>query len=176
MKRTDAPEQISELEEQPQQKKAKIEKLGPMLSRHQTIQDGDMVIIYLSDQDLRAIVVKAGETLHCKFGTFLHNSMIGAAFGTKVISTNLYQNKAGFIYLLKPNPRLWTLSLKHRTQILYHADISLIVSKLHLCPGKRVVEAGTGSGSLSHALASTIAPNGHLFTFEYHEQRYLEAQ
>lgn len=30
---------------------------------------------------------------------------------------------------------------------------------------------GTGSGSFSHSIARTIAPTGHLFSFEYHEER-----
>lgn len=31
--------------------------------------------------------------------------------------------------------------------------------------------AGTGSGSLSHAVLRTIAPTGHLHTVEFHQQR-----
>lgn len=31
--------------------------------------------------------------------------------------------------------------------------------------------AGTGSGSLSHAILRTIAPTGHLHTVEFHQQR-----
>lgn len=35
---------------------------------------------------------------------------------------------------------------------------------------------GTGSGSFSHSIARTIAPTGHLFSFEYHEERVKIAQ
>lgn len=36
-------------------------------------------------------------------------------------------------------------------------------------------ETGTGSGSLSHAILRTIAPNGHLHTVEFHAQRAEKA-
>lgn len=85
-------------------------------------------------------------------------------------------NGSGFIWLLRPSPELWTISLPHRTQILYTMDISLIVMNLELRPGSVVVESGTGSGSLSHALLRTIAPTGYLYTFEFHAQRAEDAR
>lgn len=39
-----------------------------------------------------------------------------------------------------------------------------------------MIESGTGSGSLSHSILRTIAPNGHLHTFDFHQQRVDLAQ
>jgi tRNA (adenine57-N1/adenine58-N1)-methyltransferase len=50
------------------------------------------------------------------------------------------------------------LLLSHRTQILYIADISLVVAYLELVPWCVVPESGTGSGSLTTSLAHAIMP------------------
>lgn len=81
----------------------------------------------------------------------------------------------GWVTLLAPTPELWTAVLRHRTQILYAADISLVVGCLGLRPGAVVLESGTGSGSLTHALARAVAPAGRVHTFDFHAGRAAEA-
>jgi tRNA (adenine57-N1/adenine58-N1)-methyltransferase len=58
-----------------------------------------------------------------------------------------------FIYPLYPKSTLITETLARKTQILYAMDNSAILLKLNIEPGHTVVEAGTGSGSLSCAFS-----------------------
>ena len=127
----------------------------------------------LLDQDgLQPIKVQPGEAVQCNRGLFLHSDMLGKEYGSKVWS---HRGKS-YKWALHPTPELWTLALPHRTQILYTPDISLITTLLDLAPGVRVCESGTGSGSLSHAIARSIAPTGHLYTFDFHQERVLQAR
>jgi hypothetical protein len=82
---------------------------------------------------------------------------IGQRYGTKV---HCKPPGRGWVYIIAPTPELWSLVLRHRTQILYVADISLVCMYLELRPGSVVLESGTGSGSLTHSLARTVAPTG----------------
>ncbi|CDS12306.1 hypothetical protein LRAMOSA04501 [Lichtheimia ramosa] len=136
------------------------------------IEEGDTVVIHISRNNMQTIVVKKGEEFTSRYGCFKHDKMIGKEYGSKMVSSNY----KGFVYLLHPTPELWTLSLPHRTQILYLADISFITTYLDMKPGSRVIESGTGSGSFSHSIARAIGPTGKLYTFEYHEQRAEQAK
>jgi len=129
-----------------------------------------LVIIYISQESLIPMTVTKDGTNQTKFGAIKHNEVIGRNYGSKYVAAR------GYVYLLFPTPELWSLSLPHRTQILYATDIARIVFELNLTPGKVVCESGTGSGSLSHALIRSIAPSGHLYTVEFHAERAKTAE
>lgn len=105
-----------------------------------------------------------------RFGRFKFCDIIGKPFGSKITS------KKGFMYALRPTPTLITQSLPHRTQILYNVDISVILLRLDIKPGSVVVESGTGSGSLSSSFATAVQDRGHLYTYEFNEDRYLKVK
>ena len=114
---------------------------------------------------------EAGRTQQNKFGSFSHDEMLAAPFGTKIYS----RDRKGFVMMLRPTPELWTDSLPHRTQIIYNTDISNIIMRLALVPGDIAVESGTGSGSMTHSLARAVGPTGHVYSFDYHAQRVEQA-
>ncbi|KAF5334305.1 hypothetical protein D9611_014138 [Ephemerocybe angulata] len=152
-----------------------------MWSSKRTIAAGDTVIVWMTRDSLEPLVVTPNAVLHNKWGQYPHNAFIGLPYGSKVRSSAPSNSgrggpSGGFLYILRPTPELWTLALPHRTQILYIADISFVVNWLNIGPGKRVVEAGTGSGSFSHSVARTVGREGRLFTFEFHEQRAMKAK
>jgi tRNA (adenine57-N1/adenine58-N1)-methyltransferase len=49
---------------------------------------------------------------------------------------------------------------------MYPKDIGYILLKLSVMPGARVLEAGTGSGGLTLALARAVGPHGRVYSYE----------
>ncbi|ORM41684.1 tRNA (adenine(58)-N(1))-methyltransferase catalytic subunit TRMT61A [Babesia sp. Xinjiang] len=150
---------------------------------------GDAAILYTGPQILirckipeaegeipvkqQAANVKDKRVLHRKGGIFDLRKVLGKQYGQKFFWDSVADR---WSVLLQPTCELITRTVTHRTQILYRADISLAVMLLDLYPGKRVLECGTGSGSLSYTLATTVAPTGHVFTFDFHNQRKQYAE
>jgi len=139
---------------------------------HPTIVEKDTVVLFLGKSNLQLIEVTKDKVHQTKHGAFPHNQLVGKKFGSKIYS----QTGRGWIYVLYPTPELWTACLPHRTQILYTTDISMVITELEIRPGSVVVESGTGSGSLSHSLLRALKPAGHLYTFDFHEQRSEKAR
>jgi len=136
------------------------------------IRANDLVVVVEGFNALCAARVTPGGKYTSKYGTFEHDDWIGTAFGTRARE----RDGRGFVWLCAPTPELWTKVLEHRTQILYAPDISLVCMEMGLAPGGVVLESGTGSGSLTHALARCVAPTGKVWTFEFNETRVKAAR
>lgn len=136
-----------------------------------TVEEGDITLAWMTRTSTKPLVVTKDDMFNTRYGHFHHNKMVGLKYGTQMASSS----KSGFLHLLAPTPELWSLSLPHRTQIVYTPDSSYIVQRLRIRPGSRVLEAGTGSGSFTHAVSRSVGSTGQLFTYEFHEPRYKEA-
>lgn len=86
-------------------------------------------------------------------GAFRHINFLNQPFGSKIFSFNKNNQ---YVHALYPKSTLITETLARKTQILYSMDNSAILLKLNIEPGHIVVEAGTGSGSLSCAFSEVL--------------------
>ena len=130
-----------------------------------------MVVLYFGYNRLRLVCLQPNGYSDTTRGRFLHDTFFGRPFGTKVFS----QNDKGFGFALRPDPHLFSLTLQHKTQILFQADISMILHLLALSPGNVVFESGTGSCSLTCSLSKRVAASGQVFTFEFNQERFQNA-
>uniref|UniRef100_A0A7E4UXW4 tRNA (adenine(58)-N(1))-methyltransferase catalytic subunit TRMT61A n=1 Tax=Panagrellus redivivus TaxID=6233 RepID=A0A7E4UXW4_PANRE len=131
----------------------------------ETVEENDWVLVYVDDDNIKPIQVKRGRTYSMKHGAIRHDYVIGKRYGSKITAT------AGAVYILRPNPYLWSKALTRYTQILYAHDISTIVLLLDIKPGSVICESGTGSGALTHALALAVGKTGHVYTHELNQKR-----
>lgn len=98
-------------------------------------------------------------------GVIQHNDLIGKPWGIQVFSHN-----GSPFFLLQPSLPDILKSTKRATQIMYPKEIGYILVHMGIGPGKQVIEAGTGSGSFTTALAYWIGDSGKVFTYETKEE------
>jgi tRNA (adenine57-N1/adenine58-N1)-methyltransferase len=94
-------------------------------------------------------------------GILYHNDLIGLPWGSQVFS-----HLGAAFFLLQPSLADVLSNLPRNTQILYPKDIGFILVTMGIGPGSRVVEAGTGSGSMTVALAHAVGPEGRVISYE----------
>lgn len=98
-------------------------------------------------------------------GVLKHDDLIGLPWGTQVFS-----HLGAPFFLLQPCLADLLLDLKRNTQILYPKDIGFILITMGIGPGQKVIEAGTGSGSMTIALAFTVGAEGRVVSYEQREE------
>lgn len=125
---------------------------------------GDLVHLLGSDRKGFLLRLESDNRLETHRGIVQHEEMIGKPWGSEVNS------HLGFrFHLYKPGLRDVLLQLKRKSQILYPKDIGYILIRLSLGPGTHVVEAGTGSGALTTALAWIVGDHGKVYSYDRRE-------
>lgn len=105
--------------------------------------------------------LKAGGVLHTHRGIVNHDDLIGKPWGIQVFS-----HLGNPFYLLQPALADLLRETPRATQILYPKEIGFILVQMGIGPGMHVMEAGTGSGSLTTAFAYAVGPTGKITTYE----------
>ena len=125
------------------------------------ISEGNDVFLYLDRRRTYLVKVEMEKSFHTHKGYIQLGDLIGKEYGTHIMSS------MGVEFVsFKPNLRDYIFKTSRRTQISYPKDISLIIMYSGIGPGSRVVEAGTGTGALTSAIAHYIKPMGRVFTYE----------
>jgi tRNA (adenine57-N1/adenine58-N1)-methyltransferase len=102
-----------------------------------------------------------GEKLETHRGILFHDDLIGKPWGSQV-----YTHQGRVYLLVQPSLGDILRDLKRNTQIMYPKDIGFILVSMGIGPGVHVVEAGTGSGALTIALAWAVGPQGRVTSYE----------
>jgi len=123
--------------------------------------EGGLVLLYFDVRRQWLLRVERGKEFHTHKGFVRTDEIIGLPFGSE-IKSSLGER----FWLLKPTTHDFIMHSLRRTQIMYPKDIGLILLKLSLASGMKVLEVGTGSGAMTVAAATAIKPTGHVHTYE----------
>jgi len=144
-------------------------------SRH-TARAGERVLIITGDHKRYLVRLERGAQFHTHLGIITHDDLIGQPLGREVLSHLGHR-----LIVVRPSIHDLLMRIKRRSQIIYPKEIGMILLKLDLTDGRRVIEAGTGSGALTTAMAWAVRPTGHVYSFDIREdmldtaKRNLEA-
>ncbi len=119
-------------------------------------------VLLISEEGKRYLVfVEPDGSWYTNRGRLPYAEIIGHPYG-QVKTTHLGQK----FLILRPTTSDLIQYLKRTTQIVYPKDAARLVMELDLQDGKRMIEAGTGSGGLTLAFARAVAPSGRVHSYE----------
>ncbi len=123
--------------------------------------DGDLAQLVGLTHKHFIFSLKAGGDLQTHRGVLKHDDLIGKPWGSQVFS-----HLGAPFFLLQPSLADILNDLPRTTQILYPKDIGYILITMGVAPRQRVMEAGTGSGSMTIALATAVGAEGRVISYE----------
>jgi tRNA (adenine57-N1/adenine58-N1)-methyltransferase len=125
-----------------------------------TVQPGDRVV--LIDENLRKILIDttAKTDRISGVGVLDPATLVGTPYGSQLrIGSKLF-------WVLVPSVMDKMHGLKRKAQIILPRDAAHIILQCSIEAGQTVLEAGIGSGSLTMALATAVAPTGKIISYD----------
>jgi tRNA (adenine57-N1/adenine58-N1)-methyltransferase len=118
--------------------------------------------VVLIEDTLRKYFVNTGDkTDKVKgIGVFDPKILVGKEYGKQITIGDKQ------FWILQPSLMDKLQGLKRKAQIILPRDAGHIIMNCSIETGHKVLEAGIGSGSLTIALANTVAPTGKVFSYD----------
>jgi tRNA (adenine57-N1/adenine58-N1)-methyltransferase len=130
-----------------------------------SIAEGSLILLFFDLRRQWLIRVESNRQFHTHKGFIDLGLLIGRPFGSEVKSSLSYT-----FWALRPSTHDLIMHSARKTQIMYPKDIGLIILKLGLSCGSKVLEIGTGSAAMTVAAAKAVGPAGHVHTYEVRKE------
>jgi len=125
------------------------------------IKQNSPVLFFYNNSKKWLMNISKKESFHTHIGVIKHSDAIGKEYGSRLMT-----NKDKYVYLLEPTMYDYIMKIQHGTQIVYPKDLGYIAARAGIKDGQKILEIGTGSGSLTSFVASIVKPRGHVYTFD----------
>jgi tRNA (adenine57-N1/adenine58-N1)-methyltransferase catalytic subunit len=125
------------------------------------IEEDSLVLVYRDRRRRWLVRPKDTPKLHTHLGILDVSALVGQEYGV-VATTTLGDS----LTILRPTIEDLVMKLARKTQVVYPKDLGLIVVKLGIHAGSRVIETGTGSGATTALMAYLVKPSGMVYTYD----------
>jgi tRNA (adenine57-N1/adenine58-N1)-methyltransferase len=127
-------------------------------------QEEDLVLLLGKDGKRFIVRLRPGDELHTHRGFIRHDDILGQPLGSQLTS-----HLGHAFYLLRPSIHDLIMNVRRESQIIYPKESGYVLLKMNIVSGAKVVEAGTGSGAMTIALAQGVMPTGKVYSYERRE-------